>query len=91
MACISHSAIKINRRQLHLVYSDESVKARTEGVLEVIVAQLKEPETNTTNALLLRKALRYRNRAEQFGGEHHDEHVAARFGITWHKATTVMA
>ncbi|OQS01795.1 hypothetical protein THRCLA_21616, partial [Thraustotheca clavata] len=53
--------IGMNQRCLHLQYSDDNVKERTENVLNAMVAQLNEP-VESTNAILLRKALRYHNK-----------------------------
>ncbi|OQR90969.1 hypothetical protein THRCLA_22497 [Thraustotheca clavata] len=61
-------------RRGHLQYSDDKVKTRTEAVLHLMVAQLNEsPET--TNGILLRKALRFRELSIDlaFSGTHNTQ------------------
>ncbi|EQC25843.1 hypothetical protein SDRG_16292 [Saprolegnia diclina VS20] len=52
-----------------------------------MLSQLNQLDADTTNAQLLQKALRYRNRTRELQTNDGCD-VGARFGISWHKVAT---
>ncbi|OQS05445.1 hypothetical protein THRCLA_20614 [Thraustotheca clavata] len=76
------------RCRLHLLYSDELVKTRTDSVFRSMLHQLARNDENEVNTKLLKKALMYRNRTQHLTKVEGTE-VALSFGVRWHKIATL--
>ncbi|EQC30015.1 hypothetical protein SDRG_12295 [Saprolegnia diclina VS20] len=71
--------------RVHLLYSDDRVKDRTDNVFKSMIHQLAQDDEDDHNTQLLKRALKYRQKEMPTGDDTKKAEVAACFGVKWHK------
>ncbi|OQR97264.1 hypothetical protein ACHHYP_12329 [Achlya hypogyna] len=75
----------MSRPRVHLLYSDDRVKDRTDGVFHSMMSQLAQDDEEDHNTQLLKRALKYRQKEVPEPKEPKNTEVASCFGVKWHK------